>query len=92
MDLKQFIKETIVAIVSGIGEAKSEVHRSIHLHSLSKDTREVEFDIAVTIEEHGVRGGKGGIKVLEFIQGGGEISKELTNSTVSRVRFGVRVV
>jgi hypothetical protein len=37
------------------------------------------------------KSGKAGIRVLEFVKGDGEISKESLNSTVSRIKFGVHI-
>ena len=35
--------------------------------------------------------GRVGIKVFQLIEGGGEASKEVKNSSVSRIKFGVHV-
>ena len=51
----------------------------------------MEFDIAVSVEETGSKSGKAGIKVLQFAQAGGDLSKENKNSTVSRIQFGVHI-
>jgi hypothetical protein len=57
----------------------------------SQDNRTVEFDIAVTVEDSTTSSGKAGIKVFQIIEGGGKMSKELKNSEVSRIKFGVSV-
>ena len=47
------------------------------------------FQLAQQVSNTGK--GKAGIKVLEFIESGGEISKEVKNTTISRIKFGVKV-
>ena len=51
----------------------------------------MEFDIAVSVEDTDAKSGKAGIKVLQFAEAGGDISKETKNSTVSRIKFGINV-
>jgi hypothetical protein len=53
--------------------------------------RTIEFDIAVSAEETDQKSGKDGIKVLQFAEAGGDISKDNKNSTVSRIIFGLRI-
>lgn len=90
MELKEFVKSVLVDVVNAVEETRKESSRDMHLDS-GKEQRTVEFDIAVTVED--ITGGKGkaGIKVFQLIEGGGEISKEAKNSSVSRIKFGVYV-
>ena len=81
----------IVDIVEAVEEASAESKREIKLDDVEEKARTIEFDVAVTVENNIEGTGKAGIKVVQFIQGEGEISKEVRNSTVSRVKFGVRV-
>jgi len=90
MELKQFIKKAITDIVESVDEVSEVAARAVQLDS-SKETRSIEFDIAVTVEKGSKAQGTAGIRVLEFAQGGGELSQETRNSTVSRVKFGVNV-
>ncbi len=90
MELKDFVKKVLVDLDAAVSEARSETQRDVSF-SDGKDQRTVEFDIAVSAEETDVKSGKAGVKVLPFVEGGGSISKENKNSTVSRVKFGVRI-
>ncbi len=90
MELKQFVKSALKDVIDAVEELKTECSRDMHLDSL-KDQRTVEFDIAVTAEDATSASGKAGIKIFSVLEGGGEASKELKNSSVSRIHFGVHV-
>ena len=90
MDLKEFVKSVLMDVVNAVEETRKESSRDMHLDS-GKEQRTVEFDIAVTVEDITEGKGKAGIKVFQLIEGGGEISKEAKNSSVSRIKFGVYV-
>lgn len=81
MELKTFIKQSLTEIINGVDEASAEVNREIcFVHTNSEN---VQFDIAVTIEDS--KGKEGGIKVASLFTGG--ISSESKNSTISRLSF-----
>jgi len=90
MNLQEFVKDVLISLDKAVEEARAEMKRDVHF-SDTKEQRTVEFDIAVSVEETDTKTGKAGIKVLQFAEGGGSLSKENKNSTVSRVRFGIRV-
>ena len=90
MELKDFIKKVLTDLVESVEEVRQTSQRDIHLID-SKNERTVEFDIAVTVENTTTGSGKAGIKVLHLIEGGGALSKEIKNSSVSRIKFGVHV-
>ena len=90
MELKEFVKNVLKDLVDAVEEVRNESVRNMHLES-NNDTRTVEFDIAVTVEDAKSLSGKAGIKVFQIIQGGGDVSKEYKNSSVSRVKFGVNI-
>lgn len=90
MELKEFIKEVLVDITGAVEELRSSSMRDMHLDNL-KDQRTVEFDVAVTAEDVTSASGKAGVKVFSLIEGGGETAKEIKNSTVSRIKFGVYI-
>jgi len=90
MDLKTFITKAVKDIVEAAEEVSTSAVRQIKLDK-HENKRTIEFDIAVSAEESTEGGGKGGIKVLEFFEIGGGASKEVKNSTVSRIQFGVNV-
>ncbi|MDO8524692.1 MAG: hypothetical protein Q7R99_03615 [bacterium] len=90
MNLQEFVKSVLVDIDQAVESARSETKRDIRL-SDTKDQRTVEFDVAVAVHETNSKSGKAGIRVLQFAEGGGDISKESKNSTVSRIKFGVHM-
>ena len=90
MELKDFVKKVLVDLDMAVKEAGQETEHGVSF-SDSKEQRTVEFDIAVTTEETDAKSGKAGIKVLQFAEAGGDISKENKNSTVSRITFGVHI-
>ncbi len=90
MELKDFVKKILIDLDGAVTEARGEMQRDLHF-SDGKDKRTVEFNIAISVEETNAKSGKAGIKVLQYAEGGGSISKENKNATVSRVTFGVRI-
>jgi len=89
MELKEFVKKVLNDLVQGVEEARSISPRDMHLYD--KENKTVEFDIAVTVEDVDKLSGKAGIRVLQFVETGGDVTKEIKNSTVSRVKFGVYI-
>ncbi len=90
MNLRDFVKDVLVGIEGAIESARKDTLRDISFAE-TKDQRTVEFDIAVSVEELDKANGRAGVRVLEFAEAGGDISKENKNSTVSRIKFGVRI-
>lgn len=93
MSLKNFISETITEIINGLDDASSKLKdKRIGLYSTGKtNQRHVEFDVAVSAKSKDETSGNAGIRVLEVVGFGGKISSEYVNSTVSRIKFGVRI-
>jgi hypothetical protein len=91
MELKQFVKNVLKDLVDAVEEVRHESTRDMKLSSHKESNQTVEFDIAVTVEDSTTGTGKAGIKVFQIIEGGGELSKEQKNSSVSRVKFGVHI-
>lgn len=90
MELKEFVKSILKDVTEAVEESRGTLARDMYLDS-SKDQRTVEFDIAVTVEDSTSGSGKAGIRVFKLIEGGGEVSSEQKNSSVSRIKFGVHV-
>jgi hypothetical protein len=92
MELKDFVRTTLVQVVQGVTEAQEAVSHTgalINSKTAAFQPRAVQFDVAVTAREEGdVKTGIG-ISVVGLIKGGaeGEYGKE--NTAVSRVRFEV---
>jgi len=95
VELKDFIKGSLVEIAEGIREPNEAYKASMgeenifHLWpSLGKDAGEkgIHFDVAVTTEKEG--GAKGGISVLGIDAG---VKRQTANESVSRIQFTVAV-
>jgi hypothetical protein len=99
MNLKEFISQTISDIVLGIEDSSVKLQdkgKRVRLFSSGKaDVRHVEFDVAVTASSGGTddAGVGGEIKVWGLAQVGSKVTskQETFDSTVSRVKFGVRI-
>lgn len=89
MELKEFVKKVLTDLVQGVEETRSVSPRDMYL--FDKENKTVEFDIAVTVEDIDKLSGKAGIRVMQFVETGGDMGKEIKNSTVSRIRFGVYI-
>jgi len=106
MDVKEFIESSLIQIIEGINGAKDKLKGSDVLIS-SKDVRPlregttvnhqtgnlvnlIEFDMAVTVNEKDTSGGKAGINIVGLNIGGG-LQNEVSNQTVSRIKFSVPV-
>lgn len=102
MDLREFVKETLVQVSLGVQDAIKEQTAAGAVGainpvwgpdagSISKEHIQlVEFDVAVTATEKVGGTGKAGLKVLTFSVGG-EGEKSTENSTVSRVNSPFRL-
>lgn len=100
VDLKDFIAETLVQIQEGVEQAikrrldtpgASGVINPAFEASKQSDTKDVEFDVAVTVQDKTSGSAKAGLKVFG-IDLGGDGSKSAEHSTVSRIKFSVPVI
>jgi hypothetical protein len=92
MELGEFIEKTIVQTISAIEGASKKTGRKVTLLPTgSKNLREIEFDIAVSVKKKGTKGGSGSVNVLSFFNAKGGGKSETKNSTISRVKFGVNI-
>jgi hypothetical protein len=90
MELKQFVKNIINDLIGAVEETNQKSEREINL-AKPQDNKTIEFDIAVTVDDSMSSGGKIGIDVLPFINGSGKTSKELRNTSESRIKFGIYI-
>ena len=90
MELKEFIKKVLIDTTEAVSESREASSFDMRLKSAG-EKRTIEFDIAVSAEENKSVEGGAGIKVLQFIEAGGQRGSETKNSTVSRIRFGIDV-
>ena len=90
MEIKEFVKSVLRDVTEAVEEIATPDKKHIfNIGSDSNGSRNIEFDIAVSVSTTNETTGGGGIKVLEVIQGGASVSKESTNSSVSRIRFKI---
>ncbi|MFN4181077.1 MAG: hypothetical protein ACK4FA_00055 [Candidatus Paceibacteria bacterium] len=90
MELKDFIKKVISDAIESVDEISHLSSRNVGLASRT-DRRTIEFDVAVSAEETTSVNGKAGVRVLSFVEAGGNMGSEVKNSTISRITFGVDV-
>ncbi len=101
MELKEFVKASILETMAAIHEAQVEWKASVGKGAINpawegtdqlyKHVREIEFDVAVTASSSQLGKANAGIKVMSLdIGAGGELGRQ--NSTVSRIKFVVPVV
>ncbi|MBR0560743.1 hypothetical protein [Neokomagataea anthophila] len=105
MELREFIKETLVSIAMGVQEAIN-AHREepssvgainpvwgADSSAINADHKQnVEFDVAVTVTGKNSTAGKAGIKIFSALDIGGTDSRSLEQSSVSRIKFTIPIV
>lgn len=90
MNLKEFTQKALTEIIEGVEATRSNSSRGLRL-AQTDDNRTVEFDVAVSVETKSKAEGEAEIKVLAFVGAGGKVGQETTNSTITRIKFGVNV-
>ena len=97
MNLREFVKETLVQVCEGVKEAQQAVQATGAVvspdtgHTTRMQMQSVEFDVAVTVSEEGEKTGNAGLTVMG--QGlRGQVSASTATTEVSRVRFQVPVL
>jgi hypothetical protein len=96
MKLQDFVAETLKELIDGVKTAQSHAISNgarVNPHGLhfKENQQHVEFDVAVTTTE-GTQT-KGGIGVFVGPVGlGSQGQSDNTNSSVSRIRFSIKVV
>lgn len=96
MELQKFVQQTIEEIVNGIADAKNSLGDGVvdplrqgAIASYQK-IHDIDFDVAVTVEEKNGSDVKGKISVFGYGVGGG-INSDKSSSTVTRIKFIVPV-
>lgn len=88
MELKEFIKQTIIQLTDGLREG----HKYIQDNQFGKGVneekyKEINFDIAVTSNEEATTGIGGKISVANVFSVGGKDESSTKASNVSRIQF-----
>lgn len=108
MDLKQFVKETISQVVSGVNEINEELNTTTggyvqnkvtypqpmngFIRSYIRESIDVDFDVAITATESDGKNGSAGIKVASILNIGGGVDSKTENQIVSRVKFTLPLI
>jgi len=90
MELKEFVKQTIIQITDGIREGNDYVRKNQFGQGID-DTmgKKIEFDVAVTSTDAQVAGAGAGISVAQVFNVGGKTEATSSNSNASRIQFTV---
>jgi hypothetical protein len=106
MELKDFITSTLVAISQGVEAARAVSNKIAPMCQFNDNKTasglrtashtpvgQVEFDVAVTVQDSSGTGVKAGIAVVSFISGATStnLNTASQNSTISRVKFSVPI-
>lgn len=100
MQLKEFVSSSLSDILHGVSEAiENTKDTSGAINPFRGDigsnleglAQLVQFDVAVTVANDVTKGVEGGLKVA-WVNIGGEISKEVENSSISRIQFSIPIV
>ncbi len=101
MDLKTFVKTTLLEIAEGIKDAQAEVQKVAGNARINPETHfdrdrghgntaPVEFDVALTVSERSEGEAHGGLKIAG-VSLRGKKTGESTQEVVSRIRFAVQL-
>jgi hypothetical protein len=92
MELKEFIKQTIVQITDGLREGHQYIQENRFGEGVSDDKyKEINFDIAVSSNEEETTGLGGKISVANVFTVGGKDESTTKASNVSRIQFRIFV-
>lgn len=91
MELKEFVKKVLIDLDQAVSEVNKETSREVRFRGVSGQRNEIEFDIAVIVEDNQSGGAKAGIKVFNMIEAGTGGSIENKNQTASRIHFGLQI-
>lgn len=107
MELKEFVKETIVQVVEGIDEANAALSEktafvasaniqtnktyqsTVDKEGIHHYVTDLEFDVAINVQNSETKEGRGSVEVLTVINIGGKGSCENTSSSTSRIKFSL---
>lgn len=93
MDLKNFVKQTLLEITGGLKEANHELKGSgadFILPQQGPVGKEgtIVFDVAVTVTSEDSKTGGGGIKIA-VVNLGGELKGTEKHESISRIKFSI---
>lgn len=97
MELKEFVKQSLIEICEGIKEAQQYIAENKvaayvnHPNYASTRPGSVEFDIAVTVVSSDKNDASGKLTIVGVFKAGGGIESSTENSSVSRLKFDIPV-
>lgn len=88
MELREFIKQTIIQIADGLREGDKYIQEN-NFGSGVRDTQyeEISFDVAIASNEEETTGSTGKLSVVSVFSAGLIDESKSTSSTVSRIKF-----
>lgn len=90
MELKEFIKQSIIQITDGIIEGNNYIRDNKYGDGISDGKfREVNFDVAVTSNNEEVSGMAGKISVANIVSFGGKDEISARSINTSRLQFKI---
>lgn len=88
MELKEFIKQTIIQITDGLVEGHKYVNQNNFGHGISDaSSKEINFDVAVTSNEEEKTGVGGKISIANVFSAGAKEESTTKATNVSRIQF-----
>jgi hypothetical protein len=105
MELREFVKDTLLAVVQGVRDAQDELKGHVNPEPASSANKyasdyktvagllayPVKFDVAVTVTSEANAEGGGKVSIFSFGSAEGRASAKDGASTVSRLQFQVPV-
>ncbi|QDV42958.1 hypothetical protein Enr13x_28100 [Stieleria neptunia] len=93
MNVREFVKETIVEVMGGMNDANDELVKTRRdgraIGSYGKDSK-IKFDVAVTVASEKQGEGKTNLSVLG-IGASGKLEAAISEACVSRIEFEIPV-
>jgi len=101
MELKEFVRESLLQIIGAVREAQAQCadaeinpivldsHGGRRQSARGNDVQDVQFDVAVTATDAGEK--KAGIGIVAAIGIGASLQSATTNESVSRIKFAVTI-
>lgn len=91
MELKEFIKQSIIQIAEGVLEGHKHVISSVGGEGVEDEFHRISFDVAVVSDEQEKKDFGGKISVASLFTAGTESEKIEKNTNHSRIQFNIQL-
>ncbi len=91
MELKEFIKQTIIDITDGLIEGQKYIKDNNLGEGIESGYKRIQFDIAVTSQDENKIGGGGKVTVANIFSVKGEAENVTAITNVSRIQFNTLI-